>query len=463
MNDTELEAWLASRLGSAPSPEPSPRLVALVHAGRRPGGAPTRKLSLTMPGWLPTGRRRVAGLVGLAACVALAGGLLLGMPARISPSSGVSSSPSINPTGSPSASPRPSASPTPTAMATAVEATAVQATVVARVADCQNPLGWDYVVSGNDLFVVCEASNSPSSNAGPGGAYVARVDLTTNKVTATYRYKTAMTYIENMTVDGGSLWFEGTFGSACAAPCNGFRHIERFDVDTGKNTLDLPNLALIGGAFGYAWVSDKSAPMATGVPLRKLDPKTGQEKGSIPFNIDRAQFACGSLWGMTTSGAATSNTSTTVARIDPADGSILAQFTVPGLLSSLQSVGDQCWASVAPGGADPYTADHADHFIRIGNSGVEYTSPLFDLKNQSGSTSETYVDIQGGSFWLVSDDGVATATLQRLDPSTWQPAGTRWQVAAYVYQGDPFAIIGGSVWAFDTNGGISRLDIPLGS
>jgi len=144
-----------------------------------------------MPGWLPTGRRRVAGFVGLAACVVLAGGLLLAISARTSPPIIASSSASISPTVSPSASPRPSASPTPGA-----SATAVQATVVARVADCQNPLGWDYIVSGNDLFVVCEAANPPSSNAGSGGPYVARVDLTTNKVTATYRYKTTMTYIE---------------------------------------------------------------------------------------------------------------------------------------------------------------------------------------------------------------------------------------------------------------------------
>lgn len=115
-----------------------------------------------------------------------------------------------------------------------------------------------------------------------------------------------------------------------------------------------------------------------------------------------------------------------------------------------------------PGGADPYTLYYPDHFIRIGDSGVEYTSPLFHLENKSGSLSETYVDIGGGSFWLVSDDRVSTATLQRLDPSTWQPTGTLWQSAASGYQGDPFAMIGGSVWVFDDGGGLSRLDIQVG-
>jgi hypothetical protein len=403
------------------------------------------------PRWPQTGRRRVAGLVGLAACVALAGELLLGISARTSPSSDASSSPAV----SPSASPRPSASPTSGATATAVEAT-----VVARVADCQNPLGWDYAVSGNDFFVACDAVNSPSSNVGPGGPYVARVDLTTNKVTATYRYKTTMTYIENMTVDGGSLWLEAIVGgSGCAGDCHGWRRLERFDIETGKNTVEIPDVGLAGSSAGYIWARDS---LVENGPLRKLDPKTGKEKGRIPFNMGIAQFACGSLWGITSSNWATADTSTTLDRIDPADGAVLASFTVPGLLWSLHSVGTECWACVEPGGADPYTAYYTDQFIRIGKSEVDYTSPLFHLENKSGSTSTTFVDIQGGSFWLVSDDRGATATLQRLDPSTWQPTGTPWQSGASGYQGGPFAIIGGSVWVFDDGGGLSRLDVPLG-
>ena len=252
-------------------------------------------------------------------------------------------------------------------------------------------------------------------------------------------------------MDDGSLWFYGIFGgSGCAGDCRGWRRLDRFDVATGKNTVEIPDVGLVGSSSGYIWVRDS---LAENGPLRKLDPKTGQEKGGIPFNMGSAQFACGSLWGMTASDWATADASTTVARIDPADGSTLASFTVPGYLRGLQSVGSECWASVAPGGDDPYAADYADHFIRIGDSGVEYTSPLFDLDNH------TYVDIQGGSFWLVSGgDYYNSATLQRLDPSTWRPVGTLWQIGA-----SPFAIIGGSVWVFDDGGGLSRLDIPLGS
>ena len=458
MNDTEFEAWLASRLGDGPSPEPSPRLVALVHAGRRPGGAPPRKPSLTMPGRLTAGRHGFAGLVGLAACVAVAAALLLGISAKTSPYVSASGSPSISPTGTPSASPRPSASPTPVAAATALGAT-----VVARVTGCQNPLGWDYAVSGNDLFVVCDASNSPSSNAWPGGPYVARVDLTTNKVTATYRYKTTMTYIEDMTVDDGSLWFDGTFGSACVPGCHGFVHLERVDLATGKNGVDIPDVELEGSAFGYVWVRNlNGGAMATEGPLRKLDPKTGQERGSIPFKMDSVQFACGSLWGITRSNWASADASTTVARIDPANGTVLAQFTVPGWLGGLQSVGSECWASVEPAGADLYSADYADLFVRIGDAGIGYTSPRFDLNDDAGGPWWTAVDVQGGAFWLVSDDLGSSATLQRLDPSTWRLTGTLWQSGASGYQGDPFAIISGSVWVFDDAGGIARLDIPLG-
>lgn len=460
MNDTEFEAWLASRLGSAPSPEPSPRLVARVHEGRRPIGALTRKPIPTRPGWLPAGRRGFAGLAGLAACVALAGALLLGISARTSPSSGAINRPSSGPTTTPSASTPPSTSPTPGATATAIEAT-----VAARVTSCQDPLGWDYTVWGNDLFVACNEVDLSNPNAGPGGAYVARVDLTTNQVTATYRYKTEMTYIEALAVLDGSLWFDGTFGSACVAPCKGFRRLERFDVASGKNTFDVPDAQLQGSGYGYIWVRDGTG-IAAGTRenlLRKLDPTTGHEMGRIPFDMDGVQFACGSLWGVTRSGWATDDPITTAARLDPASGRILDQFTVPGGLGAIQPVGSECWASVMPYGADLYAASYADHFVRIGDAGIEDSSPVFALDDHGGSTLVTYLDIQGGAFWLVSDDFYTSATLQRIDPSTWQPTGTVWQSGASGYQGDPFAIIDGSTWAYNDAGGISRLDIPVGS
>ena len=413
------------------------------------------------------GRRALAGLVVLVACLALAGGLALGISAARTPSgaasgspiaapSAANASPSAAPTLPPSASPRPSVSPTPGATATAVEAT-----VVARVPNCQNPLGWDYAVSGNDLFVVCDALNAPSPYSGPGGPYIVRVDLTTSRVTATYRYKTPMTYIEGLTVENGGLWFEGIFGgSGCSGDCRGWRRVDRFDIATGKTTVEIPDVGLVGSSSGYIWVRDS---LVENGPLRKLDPKTGREAGRIPFNMGGAQFACGSFWGTTGTTLGTPDTTTTVAHIDPVQGTVLASFTLPGRLRGLESVGKECWATVEPGGDDPYTAYYADHFVRIGNSGVEDSSPIFQLENHSGTTSEAYLDIQAGSFWLVHDDGVATATLQRVDPLTWQPTGTQWQTGASGYQGDPFAIIGGSVWVFDNDGGISRLDIPLGS
>jgi hypothetical protein len=445
MNDAELEAWLASRLGDAPSPQPSARLAMLVHAGRRPGRAKIRRPSL----------RGLGAVAGLAACVVLAGGLLLGFSGRLSPNSAASGSPVISPTPTPTATASSPPSPSPALTPTAT-ATPVVATVVARIAACQNPLGWEYGVSGSDLFVVCSDDGS--------WPYVARVDLTTNKVSATYRYKTTMTYIEDLAVVDGSLWFDGTFGSACIpGGCDGFRHLERFDVATGKNTLDTPNEQLEVSALGSVWVRDvNGGTMATQGRLTKLDPRTGKETASIPFDMDAAWFACGSLWGITRNGWATADTSTTLARIDPTDGAILARFTIPGLLEGLQSVGGACWAPVAPGGTDLYSADYADHFVRIGESGVEYTSPQFDLNDHAGGPWWTSVDVQGGAFWLVSDDLDSSARLQRLDPSTWQPSGPTWQTGASGYQGDPFAIIDGSVWVFDNDGGISRLAIPLG-
>ncbi len=298
----------------------------------------------------------------------------------------------------------------------------------------------------------------------PPGAYIARVDLTTNAVVATFRYEKPISYIQGVAVDGESLWWDLTFTSGCSSECKGVRHLERVDVATGKNTLDLPDVQLEGTALGFVWVRNLTGGMeATEGPLRKLDPKTGEDKGSIPFGMPGVQFACGSLWGLTRSNWATDEASTTVARIDPANGTVLAKFSLPGWLGGLESVGGECWAAVAPAGTDLYAADHPDHFVRIGDLGVEYTSPRFALNNVMGGASSTSVTVQGGAFWVVRSTTKGSATLQRLDTS-WRPSGTLWQARSSSSHGnDAFAFIDGSVWLFDDEGGISRLDIPLRS
>ena len=378
-----------------------------------------------------------------------------------------SSTASAERTTSPSALPSPSPSPT-----------IREASAVAHIPNCQDALGWDYALSGNDFFVVCAGTDEgPGPDSLAAGPYVARVDLSTNKVTATYRYKTPITYIENIVVAGGNLWFDGIFGgSACTeskpGDCDGWRRVERFDLATGKNTLEIRNVELENDAFGYVWIRESSYGDARLKDyLRKLDPATGRENGRIPFSMNSPIFACGSLWGWTGSNFVTAVANTTLARIDPANGHVLAQFTEPGEVFGLQAAGSQCWASVAPGGPDFDLASYADHFVRVGDTGIEYRSPHFDAgivrhaAPEAPSQSdvwETYVAARAGVFWIVRQDIGPNVSVQRLDPVTWQPSETVWRWSGTTPQGSPFVIVQNSVWAYDSQGGVARLDVPVG-
>jgi hypothetical protein len=423
---------------------------AVASNARRPLSAPRRRMTRTA---LPVGLL-AAAVLALAAVLVFS--LLYRGNQTVGPSP--SSSPGLT------ASPSELASPTPSLTPEATPAVR-DATVVASIPNCENPLRWSYAISGNDLYIICYGSNVPDSDSFP---YIARADLTTGKVKATYGTDLVMTYAYTVAVADGNLWYDVTLGSACIPPgCDGFHRLERFDVATGKRTLDLPNVELEGSAFGYLWVRDLSPanPNSKG-QLVKLDPKTGQKKGAIPFDMDRVELACGSLWGLTTSDGTTANEKTTVARIDPADGSILASFTEPGWLFAPQSVGSECWAR-ARCSTDSWPGyDYPDQLVRIGQSGIEDRSPSFAPANQGG-TAQPYVAILDGTFWLVSQPAdfadQVTVTLQRLDSSTWEPSGPTWRCVATGYPGDALAGIDGSIWTYDNDSGVARLDIPLGS
>ena len=390
----------------------------------------------------------------------VAAALIFGFVGRGNQTIGPSASSSGSATGSPEGSPSESAtasSPTPTATAS-VPAEIREASAVATVPDCQVISGWSYTISGDDLYMICYDGESHP--------YIARIDFTSNKVKSTYGTELLMTYAYTVAVADGSLWYDVTLGSACLpdiGSCDGFHRLFRFDVATRKRTLDMPNVRLEASALGYLWVRDTSASDTTPLgQLRKLDPKTGKEAGRIPFTMDRLQFACGSMWGLSVSDRGTVEQKTTVARIDPADGQILASFTDPGALDRLQSVGSECWARAYPA-VDGNAAMFADHFVRIGQSGVEGRSPGF-VPSDQGDTSWTHVEILNGTFWLVSDAiGDPSATLQRLDPSTWEPSGPRWHCVSGGGYAETFTVIDGSVWTPDNDFGLARLDMPLDS
>jgi hypothetical protein len=410
-------------------------------------------------------RALTAGLIAAAVvillCVAVIGPLLAGPgPVAASPSPSASSPfvPMPTWTLTPFWKATPTESPTP-----AVTRVVSDATVVGRIANCASPLGWSYTVSGSDLYMICYGSNVPDSDDHP---YIARVDLATNKVKATYGTDLLMTYSDKVAVADGNLWYDVTLGSACIPPkCDGFHRLERFDVATGKRTLDRPNVELEGYAAGYLWVRYLSSTNTNSKgQLIKLDPKTGAEVARIPFTMDVVQFACGSLWGLTTSDWTMADEKTTVARIDPSDGRILASFVEPGRLSPPQSVGSECWARARSRTANWPGYDYPDHLVRIGQSGIEDRSPSL-VPTDQGDTATAHVAILEGTFWLVTEPAgpdEITVTLQRLDPSTWQPSGTTWRCVATGYRGDELTGIDGSIWTYDNDGGVSRLAIPAG-
>ena len=409
-----------------------------------------------------------AGLLA-AVAIAIVAVLVFGLgahPGGPAASGGSSASPSAgslaNASGNPSACVSPNSStglgtcaspssalPSPTHSATATPVSETKAAVVVtHVPNCSQDYGWSHAVSGNYLFVMCGDTR--------GDGYVARLDLATNKVVA--KYPTDLESVYSLAVVGGSLWYDGQIASGCTpSNCQGMQRIERVNTATKKNAKEMLDWSLVGYGLGYIWASNKTGQVS------KLDPATGAVKGTIPFKYDRISFDCGSLWGLS-SDPTSSDGPTTLARLDPTNGSVLAKFSEPGRIGALQQIGTECWApAIADAGATaPTDAPVYDHFVRIGQSSIEFRSP----KIPSGQNS---VAIFAGTFWVLSGlqtraagaspAPAAKMTMQRLDPATWQPAGTIWTYGGL----RPEFAAGGSIWASNAAGTqLNRLNITLG-
>ena len=410
----------------------------VARTARRPFHAPKPRLTRTA---LPAGL--LAGATLVVAIVFVIGfGSRSNQPvASGSPSPSASASSTASATASPSL-----ASATPSATATGSQVAGTPATVVASVPNCDiTGNGFAPIVSGGDLFIEC-GLGAPE--------WVLRVNLATNAVVR--KYETNM-IVGKIAVDGGALWAGVTNGSGCAGTCKGFFHTLRIDLPTGKTTLDLVDMSLVGDGFGYILARDQSGHLV------KLDPATGKDVGQISFNYQSAQVACGSLWGENTSDG-----STTVARVDPANGNVLASFTDSDGFAGveLHPVGNECWAVVSAGSfVPPYGGTY--HFDRIGSSGIDFRSPTGNLASYADS-----VAIFDGTFWLLTDGTNPSAsvpatitTMQRIDPATWQPAGPIW---TYTGAAPAFGA-GGSLWAANTSQAgipptaVDRLDVPMGA
>jgi hypothetical protein len=189
----------------------------------------------------------------------------------------------------------------------------------------------------------------------------------------------------------------------------------------------------------------------------KLDATTGKSEGQIKPALAAGVDVCGSKWSLTANGLNTSTPSTTLRRLNPANGNVLASFTVPGEVESMQQIGDECWAAEWTGVRDTLMADDQAvyRFIRITPTGIDRSSPTYPTGTDAA--------IFDGTFWVMTsaiadpsqplgfNENMVT-TMQRIDPATWQPTGTAW-----TYTGSaPAFSAGGSLWA-PAPGGASRL------
>jgi hypothetical protein len=306
------------------------------------------------------------------------------------------------------------------------------------------------------MFIECALSDS-------GKQIVERVNLATNKVVKTYT--TPINNVERgFAVAGGALWIQVDNGSGCVLPCTDFSHVFRVDLVSGKATRDLVDRTLMGLEHGYVVVADLSGHFF------ELDPVTGDSKGQISSTVAAladADDACGSAWGIETTYS--SSTSTTVTRMDPANGNVLGSFTEPGAIGPLQQIGNECWAVAYTGPTPTVGSDDTAvyRFIRITPSGIDFRSPTYP--------TGTHAEIFDGTFWILTDGSADTntttnsnylTTMQRIDPTTWQPTGTIWTYI-YTYPGAaPVFAAGGSLWAAQAGApspALDRLDVPLGA
>ena len=426
----------------------------VARSARRPFSAPKPRMTRTaLPAGLLAGATLVVAIVfvvgfGSRANHPAAGSSSPGASASVAATASASPSASASASGiasAPSASPSATINPFPRRAASAVAS--VSNCDITGITSANIP-----VISGGDLFIECALP-------APGGEVVARVNLTTNKVVKTYT--TPLSNVERgFAVAGGALWIQVDNGSGCVLPCTDFSHVFRVDLVSGKATRDLVDRTLVGVEHGYVVVADLSGHFF------ELDPVTGDSKGQISSTLAAladAYDACGSAWGIDTTYSSSSSTSTTVTRMDPANGNVLGSFTEPGAIGPLQQIGNECWAVAWTGFASD---DTSYHFIRIAPSGIDFRSPIVP--------TGTRTEIFDGTFWTLTDGSADTntatnsnhlTTMQRIDPATWQPTGTIW---TYTGAAPAFAA-GGSLWAANLpmydgySTALDRLDVPLGA
>jgi hypothetical protein len=316
------------------------------------------------------------------------------------------------------------------------------------------------VVSGDTIYAACDnpaATTGASPNPAAGLSLIRTFNATTGKTVGTYSVPVLDEGVYHLEVDNG-LWY--STGPFCPMGCPVFTpHVRRMDLTSHKVTLDLAGWEVASDGLGYVWAQKHDQ---VGPALLKIDPATGNTS-QIPWKYQRVEVACGALWGLDNS---KEWLSTTVARVDPATGNVLASFTDAGYIRDLQQTADGCWAREdlkQPAGS----SNNSARFVKIGSSGIAAGSPAFSVSWGDN------LSILDGTFWIFTPPSDSEWTyLQRIDPASWQRVGTVWALRFYPPGWNQAAYVrglfaAGAIWVMTDSGAPTgdyrRLDIQVGA
>lgn len=401
--------------------------------------------------------RRFVALVGAVALVAVLIGVIACGPSAGTDESSAASGASGHTASAPAAMATGTAGRSSPTDASTSAPPASSGPIVARVVETVycGPMGEVRLVfSGTAMFANCGREDGASDLREFNGA---------GQTVFSHTVTDAWNIVSDLEEDNG-VWFSNAFDADCThketytcpphAP-----HVRRIDMATGEITFNLDGMYLAGDGLGYLWASPTEGQMTIpgSGPLTKIDP-VSLRTSTIPWAYGQPEVACGGLWGLTLNVNAGTDATTTITRVDPATGSALATFTEPGYISDLAQTSDGCWATAS--GIPPWRDFETSHtrYVKIGLSGVESRSPLFE----AGLVSADEFFVLNGGFWVQSGH-VGARTLQRLDPATWNRVGPNYLLPAFPWE---FTCAGGSIWVGqldDQNKAIlQKLDIPLG-
>lgn len=250
------------------------------------------------------------------------------------------------------------------------------ARVIARVLfphpDPQTPADYQVAVTEDAIWV-----------ADARGAYLVRVDLALNRVTA-------ITPIEPsaLRAGDGQLWSVSPFDVAPSPPT---LSLSRVDLATGTvEEVAKVRIWKFAVGLGAVWALDEK--------LEKLDPATGRSIAAWPISAEDVAVGCGSLWTWT----AVDDQASTLSRIDPSSGTSLDNIALAGdpITPAFLGTADACWL--------------------VGRKGVRAI-----VGSQLGPQVEGCCNLTavGDSLWGIEGSG----QIHQIDPVTGK-TGNYWQL-----------------------------------